>query len=527
MSTHSNSPLAGTTRGLISDLLERWVRQTPDALAAVDGSQRISYAALAARVDAYAKALVAKGVGRGDRVAMLTPPGVDFWVALHATASIGAIWVGVNPRYQRRDFEQLLSDSAPTLLIAVSPFDGRDYCAELAPLLGPDCPIVAHGEPTAGAMALARFLEGGASISNETLAVARRQVDPEDPAVIVYTSGTTGRPKGAMLSHRAIAASAIANAAWMGSDALARSICAAPVNHVGAIDNICMNVLAAGGALTFHPRVDIPALAQLSRAEKPTYLVSSPTGFAMMFANEANVAGRLANARLIVFGGAMTALPVLQKIAPFGPRLSSVYGQTETCGIITRTHPSADLATHAETIGEPLEGAELRIAGADGSALPDGETGEIQIRAPYVMSGYFRNPEATRDAFTSDGFLRTGDLGFRRPDGNLVFVGRLKEMFKSGGYNVYPVEVEQAICEHPAVALAAVVPVAHPTFQEVGVAFIEPKPGMAVTGDEIHAFLKARIANYKAPKSYVVLAELPKLPNSKIDKMTLRQTAAL
>ena len=510
----------------ISDLLNLCVARAPESLAAVDGVDRLSYAELSRRVDAYSKALINQGIIRGDRVAMLTPPSLDFWIALHAATSIGATWVGVNPRYQQRDFEHLLTDSEPALLIAVSPFDDRDYCAELAPLLPPGCPIVAHGEATAGAKAVAQFLAEGASVSDEALAAARGQVDPEDAAVIVYTSGTTGRPKGAMLSHRAIAASAVANAAWMGADALASSLCAAPVNHVGAIDNICMNVLAAGGALIFYPRVDIVALAALSRAEKPTYLVSSPTGFAMMFGAEDGVAGRLANAKLIVFGGAMTALSVLERIAPFGPRLSSVYGQTETCGIITRTLPSESLATHAETIGTPLEGAELRIASPDGAPVADGETGEIQIRAPYVMSGYFRNPDATREAFTADGFLRTGDLGLRRPDGNLVFVGRLKEMFKSGGYNVYPVEVEQAICEHPAVALAAVVPFDHPTFQEVGFAFVEPKPGMSVTGEEIRAFLKQRIANYKVPKSFVVQAELPKLPNSKIDKMALRQTAA-
>jgi acyl-CoA synthetase (AMP-forming)/AMP-acid ligase II len=232
------------------------------------------------------------------------------------------------------------------------------------------------------------------------------------------------------------------------------------------------------------------------------------------------------SAKLIVFGGAMTALSVLEKIEPSGARLSSVYGQTETCGIITRTLPADSLDIHAETIGKPIDGAEARIADATGVALPDGETGEIQIRAPYVMSGYFRNPQATAEAFTADGYLRTGDLGVRRPDGNLVFVGRLKEMFKSGGYNVYPVEIEQAISEHPAVALAAVVPVDHPKFQEVGFAFVETRPGMSVTGDELREYLKGRIANYKVPKSFVIQEELPKLPNSKIDKMSLRAIAA-
>jgi len=510
----------------ISDLLSWAASSRPDELAAADATGRWSYLDLQDAVRRYANALFFMGIRRGNRVAMLTPPGVDFWIALHATASLGAIWVGVNPRYQQRDFEHLLSDSQPSLLIAVSPFDDRDYCAELAPLLPPGTPIVAHGEPTAGSLGKAAFLANGESVSDEELHAACAAVDPEDAAVIVYTSGTTGRPKGAMLSHRAIVTSALVNAEWMGAEGLQRSICAAPVNHVGAINNICMNVLAASGAIIFHPRVDIPALAELSRQEQPTYLVSSPTGFAMMLSNPAGIGDRLVATKLIVFGGAMTALSVLEQIAPSGARLSSVYGQTETCGIITRTLPEDSLADHAETIGKPLPGAECRIADAAGTPVADGETGEIQIRAPYVMSGYFNNPEATAEAFTSDGFLRTGDLGVRRPDGNLVFVGRLKEMFKSGGYNVYPVEIEQAISEHPAVALAAVVPVSDLRFQEVGFAFVETRPGMTLTTGEIRDFLKSRIANYKVPKNFIIQDELPKLPNSKIDKMGLRTLAS-
>jgi acyl-CoA synthetase (AMP-forming)/AMP-acid ligase II len=509
----------------IDSLLHTIEQGVPDALAAVDGAQRLSYSQLRKQVDDYAKGLISLGIQRGDRVAMLTPPCLDFWVAIHAATSIGAIWVGINPRYQSRDFEHLISNCKPRVLIAISPFEDRDYCEELAPLLSPGTPIVCHGDPTAGAISKDGLLQGGQAVSDEDLANARRLVDPEDAAVIVYTSGTTGRPKGAMLSHRAITTSAISNALWMGEDGLAKSLCAAPVNHVGAINNICMNVMAAGGAIVFYPRVDLIALAALSQQERPTYLVSSPTGFAMMMSNPNGIGDRLMSAKLIVFGGAMTALSVLEKIEPSGARLSSVYGQTETCGIITRTLPQDRLVVHAETIGKPIEGAEARIADAAGNPLADGETGEIQIRAPYVMSGYFRNPQATAEAFTADGFLRTGDLGVRRADGNLVFVGRLKEMFKSGGYNVYPVEIEQAISEHPAVALAAVVPVDHPKFQEVGFAFVETRPGMSVTGDELREYLKGRIANYKVPKSFVVQETLPKLPNSKIDKMSLRAIA--
>lgn len=507
----------------LHDLLQARCGEFARAPAAQDPDRRLTYHELKEEVDAFARALIAAGVRRGDRVAMLTAPSVDFWIVFHATTSLGAIWLGINPRYQQRDFEHVLNDADPALLVVMSPLEGRDYCEELSAISG-ETPMVCIGTPTAGARSLPTFLDRGAKITEDSLAEARGQVEPEDPALIVYTSGTTGKPKGALLSHRAIVASALVNCDWMGSDNLQSSVCAAPVNHVGAINNLCMPILAAGGRLIFYPRVDISALSELSRQEEPTYLVSSPTGFAMMLQSPEGLHGRLAKTRLIVFGGAVTPRPILEQIARPGLILSNVYGQTETCGIITRTERDASLEVMSETIGQVLPGADLRLAMPSGSPVPDGVPGEIQVKGPYLMSGYFRNPVASAEAFTPDGYLRTGDLGVRRPDGNIVFAGRLKEMFKSGGYNVYPVEVEQAICEHPGVQLAALVARPHPTFQEVGHAYVEAAPGQLLTESELRSFLRRRIANYKIPKSFTVMAELPRLPNGKVDKMALKAT---
>jgi len=493
-------------------LLWAAAQATPGATATADELRRLSYLELTAEVDRYARALLAQGLKRGDRLAMLAAPSIDFWIVFHAAAAIGVTWLGINPRYMSRDFEHVLSDADPALLVVMSPFDGRDYCEELH-ALAPNVAMVCHGQASAGAIAEATFLASGDGVSDADLSAARLAVDPEDIALIVYTSGTTGKPKGAMLSHRAIVASALTNLAWMGRDNLQSSICAAPVNHVGAINNLCMPVLA----------VDIAAIGEISRRERPTYLVSSPTGFAMMLQQPAGMAQRMAYTRLIVFGGAVTAESTLEQFARPGLQLSNVYGQTETCGIITRTAADATLAVMSETIGEVLPGAELRLADpATGEAAPVGTLGEIQVRGPHIMSGYFRNPEATSAAFTPDGFLHTGDLGVVREDGNVVFSGRLKEMFKSGGYNVYPVEIEQAICEHPGAGLAAVVAVPHPSFQEVGHAFVELAPGSSLTADELRDFLRERIANYKIPKTFSIEVEIPKLPNGKVDKMTLK-----
>lgn len=508
----------------IHDLLASHAATCPDTEATVDGDIRLTYSALLQRVDALAAALIAAGVGPDDRVATLTPPALDFWLTYLAVTSIGATWMGLNPRYQTPEYAYLLGDAEPALVFCRQSYEGRDYVADLRSVAAPGTRFVALGPAAPGADSLDDFLAGGSTVDPADVAERRRAVDPEAIAVIVYTSGTTGKPKGAMLSHRAILAAALTNLCWMG-DGLDSTICAAPINHVGALNNVCMNVFAAAGRIIFYHRVDLTALAALARAEHPTYLVGSPTTFAMFAASPAHALDRMGATKLLVFGGGATAAALLAPVAATGLPMFNVYGQTETCGIVTATDAGAPVEIMADTIGRPLPGAEMRIGDAEGQPLPIGETGEIQVRGPYCMSGYFRRPEASAEAFTPDGYLRTGDLGIERPDGNFAFVGRLKEMYKSGGYNIYPVEIELALAEHPAVELAAVLPVPHPLYQEVGHAFIATSdPNL--TADDLREHLRPRLANYKLPKSFSLAAALPLLPNYKVDKQALKRQLA-
>lgn len=503
----------------IHEFLTQRVTNAPKAECAIEGSIRLSNQELADRVDLVARYLLAQGVEKGDRVATLAPPSLNFWITFLAATSIGAIWQGLNPAYKRSEYEYLLEDASPSVVFAHCDFDARDYHSELSALASPETKLVSINDAPLSASDT-RLIDGEA-VSENQLAARRRSVEPEDIAVIVYTSGTTGKPKGAMLSHRAIVQTALSNHAWMPEAGLEATVCAAPINHVGGLNNVCFTVFAAGGRIIFFPRVDLAKLAEVNATERPTYLVGSPTAWAMMIAAAADFAA--ANFyRLIVFGGAASTIAQLEHVKKTGARMSSVYGQTETTGMMTYNEADASLEIMSETIGQAIPGNAIRIASPEGNALPVGETGEIQVRGVSVMSGYWNKPDATRDAFTSDGWLKTGDLGFAREDGNIVFAGRLKEMFKSGGYNVYPVEVELAICEHEDVMEASIVEVPHETFQEVGHAFLVIKPGSSLTGDQLKSFLKDRIASYKIPKSWQIMEAFPRLPNGKTDKRSLR-----
>jgi acyl-CoA synthetase (AMP-forming)/AMP-acid ligase II len=506
----------------IHDLLDLHRRERGDAEAVVDENLRLSYAELAQEVDRCAAALLTAGIGRGDRVATLTPPSHEFWITYLATVSIGAIWLGLNPRYKERDYDYLLKDATPRLVFTRSPYDGRQYDRELM-ALSPSVRYVSFGSPADGAESFEQFVSGAAACSAEALKAAREAVLPGDVAVIVYTSGTTGKPKGAMLSHLAIARLAVINANWMGTG-LRKTIMPAPINHVGGLNNVCMNVFAYGGCIVFFHRVDPVALMQLTFTEKPSYLVASPTAFRMLLDAPGFQVEMLSDYELIVFGGAKATRALIEPFYKLKARLVGVYGQTETTGIVTRTDDEAPLEAVAETLGRALPGVELRVV--DLTTLAScriGEVGELQVHGDVVMSGYYGKPDATREAMTADGWLRTGDLCLTRADGNVEYVDRIKEMFKSGGYNVYPVEIEQAICEHPDIMAASVLKVPDRKFDEVGFAFVVVRPGAALDAAQLRSFLSERIANYKIPKQIRFLDALPLLPNSKVDRQVLRQ----
>ncbi|MCZ8130818.1 MAG: AMP-binding protein [Steroidobacteraceae bacterium] len=512
----------------VSDLLSWYAARTPHAEAAVLDDLRIDYAGLAHRVDELARALLAAGVAKGDRVATLATPHPDYFVAFLATVSIGAIWVGLNPRHRSDELAYVVGDCDPDVLLTRTRIDGRDYAAEIAAMrrAAPSLRrVVALDEPRPEIADERRaFLDSGGDVPDRVLAAARADCGGRDPCLIVYTSGSTGRPKGAMLHHEGIVqVCLLQNRVW--PVPRQRVVNFLPINHVGCVVDLSCPTLAAGGCVVFMERFDAAASMELTVRERASWWISVPSVFQMQLALPEFERYDLSAVRLVVWEGAAMPEPIIRRLLEIVPTgVATNYSMTESTGAITVVPPTTDVELLASSVGRPAEGVEVRIVGEDGRELPPGEPGEIQARSPYNMLGYWNRPQETAETLLPDGWLRTGDVAVQRPDGSYRIVGRLKEMFKSGGYNVYPREIENVLETHPAVALAAVVSRPDPLWQEVGVAYVIARTPVAAT--ELEAHCRERLANYKVPKTFEIRDALPLLPIGKVDKVALRRMAA-
>ncbi len=507
----------------ISDYVTWHAERQSNVAALVLGEARMSYRDLATAVDRLAAALLAAGVTKGDRVATLQTPHPDYVVSLLATASIGAIWVGLNPRYRVEELRYVMEDAAPTVLITRTRIGERDYAGDLVRLRAATSRlrrvVVFDGDPAVpDSETMATFLAGGAAVAPAELATARNACGGRDPCLIVYTSGSTGAPKGALLHHDGVAAFSLAqNAIWPAEPY--RVVNYFPINHVGSVVDCTAPCLVAGGTMFMMEQFEPTASLELMARERITIWGSVPSVFQMQLALPDFARYDLSSVQLILWEGAAMPVEMIDRLLRICPRLATNYGMSETTSGISVTAPTADREILANSVGFPYTGVEVRLVDGDGNEVPVGTPGEVQTRSRYNFLGYWHRPEATAQAFTADGFFRTGDLAERRADGRLRIVGRLKEMYKSGGYNVYPREVEIALETHPAVALAAVVATPDPLWQEVGIAYVATHS--PVTSEELQEHCRQRLANYKVPKRIVIEQELPLLPIGKIDKRAL------
>ncbi|MCW3834683.1 class I adenylate-forming enzyme family protein [Sphingomonas canadensis] len=504
--------MSGFTAEPLATTVARWAARDPGRAALVHGERRISYAGLADDVARHARAMIAAGVRPGDRIACLAPPSPEFVVTLLAASAVGAIWVGLNPRYKLEELRYVLGDCTPRLMFARTEIDGRGYAAELT-AIAQDHPamtiVTADTQPA--------FLAAG-----EATQIAPLESRPpvgREPCMIVYTSGSTGRPKGAVLHHAGIAAFAEAQNRLWPLDPM-RVLNYFPINHIGSVVDITCPALAGGGTVVLMEKFDPRESLALMARERCTLWASVPSVFQMQLDLPDFAGFDLSAVQLIVWEGAPMAEPLIRRLHAIHPRLATNYGMTEATSAILAEPPCADPEVLARSVGRPFAHAEVRLMAPDGQ---EGDAGEIQLRSPLAMLGYWNRPEETAQAFTADGWLRTGDIGRRLADGRYAIAGRIKEMYKSGGYNVYPLEVEAVIDGHPLVHASAVVGVPDPLWDEVGVAFVVAEPGLTAAALLEHC--RAHLANYKLPKRIELRDALPLLPIGKVDKVALREAA--
>ncbi len=487
----------------LADSLARTAAAHPDRVAIRLGEETLSYRDLDDASARVAGLLAARNVGPGDPVGIMLPNVPQFAVGYFGVLRTGGVVVPMNPLLKAREVAYYLGDSGASVIFAW-------HAAAAEVEIGAKAT-----ETEAIVVDPATF---GDLLATATPAPTVVDRAGHDTAVILYTSGTTGRPKGAELTH----ANLIRNAEGMGDDLLRLGaddviFGGLPLFHSFGQTCTLNTAVAAGASLTVLPRFDPAQALRMLADHHATVFAGVPTMYSALLHVPDRDDYDVSALRVCVSGGAAMPVEVLRQFEDaFGCIVLEGYGLSETSPVASFNHP--DRERRPGSIGTPIRGVEMRVVDEAGSGLPQGQVGEIAIRGHNIMKGYWHKPKATADAISSDGWFRTGDVGRVDEDGYYYIVDRKKDLIIRGGYNVYPREVEEVIYEHPAVAEAAVIGMPHAELgEEVGAAVVL-KPGMSVTADELRAFVKAQVAAYKYPRRVWFVDTLPKGPTGKILK---------
>ncbi len=512
-------PVLDTTVGSI---LRDAARRTPDVIALVAGTadpalrRRWTYGALLADAELAASALAAR-FAPGERVAVVATSIPESLILTYAAGLAGLVLVPVNPALRSSELLHVLGQSSCSGVFTVTDYRGHDLAATLGDLRA-ELPALREIVPFDEWEAFCAGGEGGAA-GRPTA----RPVSPDDVAQLVYTSGTTGSPKGACLTHRGMTNAARFGAMRFGMRPGDVYIQTMPLFHVGGqVVSFQLCQLSATAVLV--PAFDPGLVLELAEAESATLTCGVPTMLLALVEHPDFARRDLSKLRSISGGGAVVPAELVRHIEDtLGVQFTVVFGQTEACGFISQTHLDDSAEDKGASLGRPLPGVGARVVDPD-SAVPvrRGEVGELEVRGPNVMAGYHGLPEETALALRPDGWLRTGDLVTMDDRGYLRMAGRLKEMIVSGGENIFPVEIEAALSEHPDVAQVAVVGVPDRRWGESCVAVVVPAEPGPLPPLELEAFLRERLAAFKVPRRWVFVEELPRTASGKVQKHVIR-----
>jgi fatty-acyl-CoA synthase len=520
----SSVPLLDDT---IGDTLSRTVARVPDADALVEceTGRRWTYAQLDHDVDRLARGLLDAGVAIGDRIGIWSPNCAEWVVLQYATARVGAILVNINPAYRTHELVYALNQSGCRILVSATEFKTSNYAAMVGEVRGEletVETVIYIGSPEWDAL-VAR----GDSVSADALAERGAQLTPDDAINIQYTSGTTGFPKGATLSHRNLVNNGFFIGEACGYSEIDRVCVPVPFYHcfgmvlgnlASATHGACVVVPAPG----FDPALTLQAVAE----EKCTSLYGVPTMFIAELALPDFASYDLSTLRTGIMAGSPCPVEVMKRVVAEMnmTEVTIAYGMTETSPVSTQTGADDDLERRVSTVGRVHPHVEIKIVNPEtGETVPYGEAGEFCTKGYSVMLGYWNDPERTAEAIDSDGWMHTGDLATMDAEGYVKIVGRIKDMVIRGGENVYPREIEEFLYTHPAVADVQVIGVPDEKYGEELCAWVVVRDGQSITVEDVREFCAGRLAHFKIPRYVMVVEEFPMTVTGKIQKFRMRE----
>lgn len=498
------------TTDTFAGIIRRHAASRPDAPALTFAGRTRSFAELDAASSRVADALRARGIGPGDRVAVLSKNRAEFFETIIGSSKLGATLVGLNWRLSAREIGEILEDAEPALVLV------DETGAALLAKIETAVPVVAFGTPFDTLKAEAAERDPG------------HEGSPEDIALILYTSGTTGRPKGAMLTNRGMSYTRRLAEVWEMSEASVNLV-AMPLFHIGGC-GYGSSTMMAGGHTVLMAEVNIPEILTLIERHRVTHTFLVPALVQILIATPGVEEADLSSLDLLMYGASPMGDVLLRKaMAVLECRFIHAYGMTEASGTIVNLGPEDHVLDGPRSrllasCGRALPWVELEVVDpAAGRKAPRGTVGELWVRTPMLMKGYWRNEKATRDAIVDDGWFRTGDAAFMDDEDYVFLVDRYKDMIISGGENIYPAEIENVLCGHPAVAEVGVIGVPHPKWGETPLAVVVLKPGSSTTQADLTAFTRENLATYKCPSRYVVVDALPRNATGKLLKPEMRR----
>ena len=515
----------------IGELVRSAASSFSEGEAVVDGEMRITFAELGVRVYGAARAAIAAGIEHGDRVAIWAPNIWEWIVAALGAVSAGGALVPINTRFKGREASYVLSKSRARLLFTVRGFLDLDFPALLHDAGEPETLeriVLLRGDPGDGCEAFDTFLERGASVAGSEADRRAHAVSPEDLSDIIFTSGTTGEPKGVMTTH---AQSLRVFDTWsriVGLTEGDRYLIVNPFFHTFGYKAGILACLMRGATIIPRAAFDVPSVLAKISEERVSVLPGPPTLYQSILNSPDRSEHDLSTLRLAVTGAAVVPVEMIKRMRSdltFSTILTA-YGLTESTGTATMCRPGDDPETIATTSGCAIPDTEVRVVDDAGKQVPAGEPGEVVVRGYNVMKGYYEDPEQTAKTIDSDGFLHTGDIGVMDARGYLRITDRKKDMFIVGGFNAYPAEIENELLRHPAVAQAAVVGAPDDRLGEVGVAFVVARTGEKADPEAIIIWAREQMANYKVPRRIEIVDTLPVNASGKVLKFELRERAA-